>query len=206
MTNLGKQLRKYFIMGSQNCDCDPIQILQEAIAGGITSFQYREKGNDSLTGEDKLKLGKQLREVCREANILFFINDDVHLAKELDVDGIHVGQDDMPVTELRTLFPDKIIGLSVSNDEEVNRSSLDVVDYIGAGPMFATSTKEDAKEPVGVEWIKSLKANFPHLPIVGIGGITVDNAYDVIHAGADGVSVISAITKSDNIAETVEKL
>lgn len=124
MTTLDERLRKYFITGSQNCDRDPAQILEEAIQGGITAFQYREKGKGSLTGGDKLKLGKQLREICRKANVLFFINDDVYLAEELDVDGIHVGQDDMSVTELRELFPNKIIGLSVSSDEEVEKSSL----------------------------------------------------------------------------------
>lgn len=206
MTNLNNQLRKYLIMGSQNCEHDPVHILQEAIDAGITSFQFREKGANSLTGEDKLMLGKKLRALCKNSNVLFFINDDVHLAKELDVDGIHVGQDDISVTELRKSFPNKIIGLSVSNDEEVNYSSLNLVDYIGAGPVFSTTTKEDAKASMGIKWIRKLKFEFPHLPLVAIGGITINNAHEVIEAGADGVSMITAITHSDNIAQAVNKL
>src|SRR5699024_5178048 len=100
----------------------------------------------------------------------------------------------------------KIIGLSVSNSHEVEHSPLELVDYIGAGPVFATTTKEDAKTPVGIEWVKNLRNRFPLLPIVGIGGITIDNAHSVIEAGADGVSVISAITKAKNIKEAVHKL
>ena len=89
-----RYLRKYFIMGSQNCDRDPEEILLEAIKAGITAFQFREKGKGSLDGEAKVELGKKLRELCRNYDIPFFINDDVELATTFDVDGIHVGQDD----------------------------------------------------------------------------------------------------------------
>lgn len=193
-------------MGSQNCTREPAKILEEAIQGGITAFQYREKGAGSLTGKAKFELGKQLREICRNNDVLFFVNDDIDLVEPLDADGIHVGQDDMPVEDLYKKFPNKIIGLSVSNNDEVNQSPIELVDYIGAGPMFTTTTKEDAKKPVGVEWIKTLRNRFPLLPIVGIGGITIENAHSVIEAGADGVSIISAITKAENIKKTVRKL
>jgi len=206
MSDLSRRLRKYFIMGSQNCDRNPTEVLKEAINGGITAFQYREKGAGSLKGIEKLELGKQLRHICQEHHVLFFINDDVDLVDSLNADGIHVGQDDMSVKDIRERFPDKIIGLSVSNSQEVEHSPLELVDYIGAGPVFATTTKEDAKTPVGIEWVKNLRNRFPLLPIVGIGGITVDNAHSVIEAGADGVSVISAITKAKNIKEAVHKL
>lgn len=199
-------LRKYFIMGSQNCNRDPVEILTEAIEGGITAFQFREKGSGSLQGEAKLELGKKLREVCREYRIPFFINDDIDLVKPLDVDGIHVGQGDMPVTELRELFPNKIIGLSISNHIELSNSPIELIDYIGAGSVFKTRTKEDAKEAVGLRWIKMLKSQFPLLPVVGIGGITMNNAHEVLEAGADGVSVISAITEAEDIITTVKKL
>lgn len=134
-------LRKYFIMGSQNCHRDPNAVLEEALAAGITAFQFREKGTGSLSGEKKLQLGRELRERCRAHDVPFFINDDIELAEELEVDGIHVGQDDMPVKEVRTRFSDKIIGLSISTQEELDRSPLELVDYIGVGPIFTTSTK-----------------------------------------------------------------
>lgn len=203
---LKKLLRKYFIMGSQNCERDPEVILQKAISAGITIFQFREKGIGSLSGEEKISLGKRLREICRENRIPFIINDDVELVEILDVDGIHVGQDDTNVEVLREKFPDLCIGLSVSNVEELRNSPIDLVDYVGAGPVFATSSKEDAKQPVGVEWIRYVRKKHPELPIVGIGGINESNAKQVIEAGADGVAVISAITKSKDIEKTVHNL
>lgn len=206
MKSLKDQLRKYFIMGSQNCTRDPVEVLEEAIHGGITAFQFREKGEGSLTGNAKLELGKQLRAICLQHHIPFFINDDIDLVDSLQVDGIHVGQDDMPIEEIKKLYPYKIIGLSISNREELNQSPVELIDYIGAGAVFPTSTKQDAKEAVGLEWITTLRREFPNLPIVGIGGITTHNAYRVRAAGADGVSVISAITESENIKEVVQNL
>src|SRR5690625_2223820 len=152
-----KHLRKYFIMGSQNCDRDPEYILQEALEAGITAFQFREKGQGSLVGEEKVKLGKKLRHLCFTHQIPFFINDDVELAEKLEVDGIHVGQEDTDVEVIRTKFPDLMIGLSVSNRKELERSPIHHIDYIGAGPIYATHTKEDAKQVVGTEWIHYLR-------------------------------------------------
>lgn len=206
MMHVKQQLRKYFIMGSQNCKRDPVDLLDEAIKGGITAFQFREKGRGALTGEAKLTLGKQLRAMCQNHNVPFFINDDIDLIDVLNVDGIHVGQGDMSVAEIRKRFPNKIIGLSISNKEELAQSAIDVIDYVGAGAVFPTSSKEDAKDAVGLEWITTIRNQYPSLPIVGIGGITTDNAHKVLEAGADGVSVISAITKADNVKDVVHKL
>lgn len=204
--NVRRMLRKYFIMGSQNCKRDPREILQEAIDAGITAFQYREKGAGSLRGEEKIELGKQLRAICREHNIPFIVNDDAELVDILEADGIHVGQDDTTVEYLCERYPNLIIGLSISNREELAKSNTVVIDYAGAGPVFSTMTKEDAKEVVGIEWIHQLRHEVPLLPIVGIGGINESNAAQVIEAGADGVSVISAIAHSNNIAKTVGRL
>jgi thiamine-phosphate pyrophosphorylase len=192
-------------MGSQNCERDPVEVLQAAAAGGITAFQFREKGTGSLTGKAKVELGKALRVICRDYQIPFIVNDDVELVNELDADGIHAGQEDMSVIELRELFPDKIIGLSVSKNELAD-SPLDYVDYIGAGDIFGTSSKLHDKTAVGLEWITELRRQYPEFPIVGIGGINTENAASVIEAGADGVSVISAIAKAKNIEETVKQL
>lgn len=206
MTALSQRLRKYFIMGSQNCEYDPSETLKKAIQGGVSAFQYREKGMGSLKGEDKRELGEKLRSICQANGVLFFVNDDIDLAAQLEADGIHVGQDDMSIGEIRKCLPHKWIGLSISNNQELNESPIESVDYIGAGPVFATTTKETVKAAVGLEWIKILRRRFPLLPIVGIGGITTDNARSVIDAGADGVSVISAITKAQNIKKAVSKL
>jgi len=200
-----QSLRKYFIMGSQNCDQDPAEILKAAAAGGITAFQFREKGDEALSGEAKMALGKELRSICREYKIPFIVNDDVALVNELEADGIHVGQGDTSVIELRELFPDKIIGLSVSRNELAD-SPLAFVDYVGAGDIFGTTSKAHDKSAVGLDWVAVLRKQYPDLPIVGIGGINTENAASVIEAGADGVSVISAIAKADNIKEAVRQL
>src|SRR5690625_2872567 len=103
--HITEMIRKYFIMGSQNCTRAPEEILQEALEAGITAFQYREKGRDALTGRAKIELGKKLRKLCQNYNVPFIINDDVELATILEVDGIHVGQDDTPIERLREQFP-----------------------------------------------------------------------------------------------------
>jgi thiamine-phosphate pyrophosphorylase len=192
-------------MGSQNCDRDPEDILKAAANAGITAFQFREKGEGSFIGEDKVSLGKELRAICRQYQIPFIINDDVELVNELDADGIHVGQDDHSVRELRELFPDKMIGLSVSRNE-LAASPIEFVDYVGAGDIFGTSSKDHHKSAVGLEWIMELRQQYPDLPIVGIGGINTSNAASVLEAGADGVAVISAIAKANNIKKAVDQL
>lgn len=204
--NLASRLRKYLIMGSTNCTRDPVEILLEAIEGGITAFQYREKGEGALQGKEKLELGLKLRRICKEHEVLFIVNDDTDLVESLDADGVHVGQDDISPSDLREVFPDRVIGLSLSNWREVENSPIEHVDYFGAGPLFPTTTKADAKRPVGTPWVKELRENFPSIPIVGIGGINSENAHTIISAGADGVAVISAITQADNIPHSVKQL
>jgi len=204
--DLNQILRKYLIMGSQNCRRDPLAILQEAIDGGITAFQYREKGKNALDGGNKLALGLKLRKLCREEGIPFFINDDIELADKLDVDGIHVGQEDIPVEQIRKKYPTLIIGLSVSNDAELRKSPIELVDYLGAGPVFPTLTKDDVKPVAGLEWIRRIKEQYDQLPVVGIGGINTGNASAVLQSGAQGVAVITAITHSENIINTVREL
>lgn len=201
-------LRKYFIMGSQDCPINrkPEVILQEAIKGGITTFQFREKGTNALKGDEKIALGKKLRHICRVHDIPFFINDDIDLIDILDVDGIHVGQDDVSPAIIRQRYPHLTIGLSISNVTELNKSPLEQIDYIGAGAIFTTSTKNDATQAVGLQWIETLKNEHPSMPIVGIGGITTENAQQVFQAGASGVAIISAITKAPNIQQAVTLL
>lgn len=199
-------VRKYFIMGSQDCPEDPVKILTEAIDGGITAFQFREKGPDALTGQAKLALGKKLRVLCQQHGIPFFINDDIDLIEPLQVDGIHVGQDDTSVLTLRKKYPHIQIGLSISNEHELERSPLEAVNYVGVGPIFPTKTKVDAKQAIGLDWITHVRALQPNVPIVGIGGINTGNAANVIQAGADGVAVISVITTTTNIKEAVSLL
>ncbi|MGJ5713441.1 thiamine phosphate synthase [Staphylococcus auricularis] len=200
-------LRLYFIAGTQDVvgDTSLKDILTEALEAGITMFQYREKGPGSLTGDDKVDQAQVLKQLCHQYDVPFVVNDDVELAKAIGADGIHVGQDDAEVAQFAAQFEGEIIGLSVGNVEEYQQSDLSHVDYIGVGPMFATISKADAAAPVGPPMIPELRQYVQDLPIVGIGGITTENYDQVLEAGADGISVISAITRSENVTKTVQK-
>ncbi|MGC5325751.1 thiamine phosphate synthase [Brevibacillus sp. SYSU BS000544] len=203
---LRKQLSLYFIMGSNNCEKDPVFVLQEAIRGGITLFQFREKGHTALAGAAKFDLAKKLQEVCKQHNIPFIVNDDVDLAIALDADGVHVGQEDESAKEVRQRIGDKILGVSAYTVDEARKAIEHGADYLGVGPIFSTSTKEDAKAAQGPEAIQVMRQKGIHIPIVGIGGIDSHNASLVIDSGADGVSVISAISLATDTYEASVKL
>ena len=203
-----KSLQIYFICGTQDIigDQNIKDVLKAALESGITLFQFREKGPNALVGDEKEALAKELKTLCHEYKVPFLINDDVDLAEKIDADGIHVGQDDEIIASFANRFKNKIIGLSVGNVKEYQQSDLEHVDYIGVGPMYETSSKSDASAPVGPEMIATLKNINPSLPMVAIGGITEDNCELIAKEGADGVSVISVITHSQNIDKTVNKL
>ncbi|MFB5661796.1 thiamine phosphate synthase [Alteribacillus sp. HJP-4] len=200
-------LKLYFIMGSNNTEKDPVSVLKKAIQGGITCFQFREKGKGALAGGAKEELARRLQEVCADNDIPFIINDDVELALRLRADGIHAGQNDAPASEIRKYCPaGMLVGISAKTLREARKAEQDGADYIGTGPMFATATKEDAEEPIGPAGISRIRAQGFTLPIVGIGGIHVENAVQVIKAGADGISVISAISAKDNPEQAARRL
>ncbi|WP_289087485.1 thiamine phosphate synthase [uncultured Veillonella sp.] len=199
-------LAVYFICGTQDCPHDSLATIETALRSGVTMFQLREKGQGSLTGDAKRIFAKKVQQLCKTYDVPFLVNDDIDLALELDADGIHIGQDDMDIAEARQLFPDKIIGLSVGNEEEYRQSNVALADYIGTGPVYPTISKDDASPATGTAGIASVRQLDKTIPIVGIGGITAGNAADVIRAGADGVSVISAISRADNVSCAVKAL
>ncbi|WP_345241044.1 thiamine phosphate synthase [Pontibacillus salipaludis] len=199
-------LKLYFIMGSQDCQRDPRDILREAIHGGITCFQYREKGAHSLKGNQKIQLAKDLQHICQEHQIPFIVNDDVNLAQRLNADGIHVGQDDLDIREVVTRCSGMIIGLSTTSVEEAIRAPFDSIDYLGVGPIYQTSTKRDAKRPIGLAGLIKIREAAPDFPIVAIGGINTRNLKDVLQAGAVGGSFISAITAHPNGTQAAKQL
>lgn len=197
--NVSQALKIYFVMGSVNCfTFDPEKTLSEAIKGGITMFQYREKGKGALAGEEQVYLGKKLKMLCERNRIPFIVNDDIDLALELNADGIHIGQDDSdPFYTRKRVGATKWIGISTHSIQEAKKAVADGADYIGVGPMFSTKTKQDAHDVVGPSLITQIReAGFIHLPIVGIGGITLENASDVYQSGANGVAIISAISQA----------
>ncbi|ELK46334.1 UNVERIFIED_CONTAM: thiamine phosphate synthase [Halobacillus marinus] len=203
---LSHRLRKYLVMGSQDCVKDPLETLSEAVSGGITAFQFREKGDGSMEWEDKVELGRALKRVCDANNVLFVVNDDIRLFEVLEAEAIHVGQEDAQVESIRAAYPDAVIGLSLSDRNHLEQSPLHLVDYVGAGPIFPTSTKRDANPVTGPEFIRDIRMTHPELPVVGIGGIDEHNAHLVMEAGAAGVAVVSAVTKAADIERAVQSL
>ena len=195
------QLQVYFVCGTQDTGLNKkrlLEIVEEACRGGVTCFQFREKGNGTFKGQQKLELAQQLQQICAKYNVLFIINDDVELAVAVNADGVHVGQGDMRLEDVRHLVGHKVVGISIHSVEELRKTDVVYADCVGVGPMYATSSKPDAQEPCGPERISELQAKGLTLPCVGIGGITLDNAREVLHAGACGVAVISAIAHAEN--------
>ncbi|MED1576996.1 MULTISPECIES: thiamine phosphate synthase [Bacillus] len=201
-----QQLSVYFIMGTANSTRQPLDVVNEAIQGGITMFQFREKGENALQAEEKKQLARQIQALCQEANVPFIVNDDVQLAIDLDADGVHVGQEDANAQEVRQRIGNKILGVSTHNLDEVKQAMKDGADYVGMGPVYPTETKKDTRSVQGVSLITEVRRHGLQIPIVGIGGITYDNAAPVIQAGADGVSIISAISQSADPKKAAEKL
>ena len=128
------------------------------------------------------------------------------MALEIDADGVHVGQDDLGVDEIRKLMPNKIIGLSIGNEEELKESKVEYVDYVGVGPVYVTQSKDDAGGAIGYEGLELMRRFLPQMPLVAIGGIQTQHIKDVMKTNVDGVSIISAISYSDNIEKTVREM
>ncbi|PSL36400.1 thiamine-phosphate diphosphorylase [Planomicrobium soli] len=196
----------YFIMGTENTGTrHPLTVLKEALEGGISHFQLREKGQFALTGDELKQFAKDCQQLCRAYGVPFIINDDVELAEEINADGIHIGQEDEEAAAVRKrLGPDKILGVSVHSVQEAAEAVGAGADYVGMGPVFPTYTKSDAKKPAGLVGILSVKSTYPNLPVIGIGGITPENAENVWAAGAEGVAVISSIAQAEDVAHQVK--
>ncbi len=199
-------LDKYFIMGTINCQRDPLVVLEAALQAGITIFQLREKGENALTGDSYVQFARKCQSLCHAYKVPFLINDDVELALKLNADGIHVGQDDLNIEMFRKRAENKIIGVSVHTMEELEKAIANGADYVGIGPIFETSSKKDAEPPAGVAFLKKARTDYPNVPIVAIGGISPTNSSIVREAGANGVAVISAISLSEDIWKTVREI
>lgn len=186
-----------FANGKTNIEC-----VEAMIKGGIKIIQYREK-NKSMG--KKLEEARAIREICKKNNVVFIVNDNIDLALLVDADGVHVGQDDLPPSEVRKLIGDnKIIGLSTHSPEQGKKAfeNLDV-DYIGVGPIFPTTTKDTA--PVGLEYLDYVVENL-NIPFVAIGGIKEHNIDRIIERGAKRICLVSDIVGAPDIEEKVKFL
>lgn len=182
-------MRLYVLISSQLCKKDPVEVAREVLAGGADCVQLREK---QMAAGEYLALAQKINQLCQEQGKLFIVNDRPDIAVAVGADGVHLGQDDLPVAKARkVLSSEMVVGVSTHSMEQARKAMADGADYIGVGPVFATGTKPSA-EPVGIKYVQQAAAEID-LPQVAIGGINLDNIAEVITAGARCVAVCSAI-------------
>jgi thiamine-phosphate pyrophosphorylase len=178
-------------------------VVRRAIAGGATAIQLRWK--DGALRE-AVSLARELKSICAEHDVLFVVNDRLDLAMAVGADAVHLGEEDLPIPEARALVGDSmVIGYSPADLSEVEWAIESGADYLGVGPVYGTSTKDDAGDAVGIERMRQVR-DLTDVPFVGIGGIDATNAAPVVEAGADGVAVISAVVAQDDIESAARLL
>lgn len=190
----------YFITDASLSRAGNVSDVTSAVAAGVDAVQYRCKDGSSAALYAE---AAALRALCRGP--LFVINDRVDIALAVAADGVHLGQDDLPLPVARKLLgPDKLIGLTVHSVEEARAAEVTGADYLGVSPIFATQTKPDAGPPAGIELIRRIKAAVK-LPLVAIGGIHLGNAPEVVRAGADCLCALSAVLTQADVAGEIRK-
>lgn len=177
------------------------KICQEAIAGGVSIIQMREKRGSTL---ELLNLAKRFKAICTHSKIPLIINDRLDIALAIEADGVHLGQEDMPCKEARRILQDKIIGVSVHNVHQAQKAQEEGADYLGVGAMFATGSKQDAKL-LSLDELRKIR-QATSLPIVIIGGLNSQNIAQFKNEGIDGIAVISAILDSEDREMSARKL
>jgi len=183
-----------------------VEIVEAAVEGGVSVVQLRDKDRSV---RERYETGQRVRELTRDAGVALIVNDRVDLAALLDADGVHLGDDDLPVrTARRLLGEDAVVGRSVSTVAAATEAEAAGADYLGVGTVYRTGSKNDIPEEthgVGPERVRDI-AEAVDIPLVGIGGVTAENAAAVVAAGADGVAVITAITQADDPAAATAAL
>lgn len=179
-----------------------LNIIEEAIKGGVTVVQIREKDADTL---EFYNISNKVKEICSKYNVPLIINDRIDIALAIDADGVHIGQSDMPIKIARKLIGnDKILGISAHNIQEAKEAEENGADYLGVGAIFSTSTKKDAND-VSIDTLKEISSNVD-IPTVAIGGINLDNVEKLKDTNISGISVVSAIMNAENPKIASEKL
>ena len=193
----------YLVTDHRNkTDEEFLNVIEEAIKGGTTIVQLREK---TASTKDFYELALKVKEITSRYDVPLLINDRIDIALAIDSDGVHIGQDDMPADVARKIIGDeKILGVSASTIDEAIKAEADGADYIGSGAVFPTSTKDDA-DSVPKELLKEIVESI-NIPTVAIGGITLENASLLKDTGIAGFSVVSAIMSADDSKEASKKL
>ncbi len=181
----------------------PLSLAKQALKGGAAIIQLRHK---HASGNQLFLWAVEICKLCHEHHALCIINDRVDIAMASKADGVHLGQQDMPIAAARQLLGEhRIIGISASSLHEAMQAENDGADYIGFGHIFPTSSKEKDYSPLGPETLRQATALLS-LPIIAIGGINHENAASLISCGASGVAVISAISRAQDPALATQKL
>ena len=193
----------YLVTDRRNkTDEEFLNIIEEAIKGGTTIVQLREK---TASTKEFYELALRVKEITSRYGVPLLINDRIDIALAVDSEGVHIGQDDMPADIAREIIgDDKILGVSASTVEEAKKAEMDSADYIGSGAVFPTATKDDA-DSVSKEELKEIVDSID-IPVVAIGGITVKNANTLKGSGIAGFSVVSAIMSAEDPKEASRKL
>ncbi len=179
------------------------EVCDAALEGGAGILQLRDKKASTRTLLDQARL---LLDLCRRRGALFLVNDRVDVALASGAHGVHLGREDLPVSQARRILgPEKIVGASVRTPAEARRAREEGADYIAANLVFPTSTKTDLEGPLGLEGVRALRKAVD-LPLVAIGGIDERNAPEVIRAGADGVAVVSAVFSAPDPREAARRI
>ncbi len=181
-----------------------IEVVEAMIRGGVRVVQYREKHKEKSILE-MYEECLAIREITRKHGVMFIVNDFVDIALLTDADGVHVGQDDLPLQEVRRLVGHRIIGVSTHSPEQAEAAVAGGADYIGVGPVFETRTKEDVCDPVGFEYLEYAARKVP-IPFVAIGGIKAHNIHEVVSRGAESVCMVTEIVGAEDIEDTVRRL
>ncbi len=179
------------------------EVARELLGAGIRILQYREK---KMHDGEMLEKCRLLRRITREYDACFIVDDHVDIALLSHADGVHVGQNDIPLYDVRTLVGSAmVVGVSTHEPEQAKAAFRDGADYIGVGPIYATKTKEDVVSPVGLSYLDWVKANID-MPFVCIGGIKAHNIHDVVEHGAQCCALVSEFVSAPNIGEAVQKV
>lgn len=182
---------------------DFYQSIIDAIRGGVTLLQVREK---DVPSRDFYNTALRLKEITSEYGIPLIVNDRLDIALAVDADGLHIGQDDLPIeVARRVLGKDKILGYSVSSIAEAKFGEKMGADYLGAGAVFPTGSKKDVGEAIGLDGLSQIKKSVG-IPVVAIGGIGIQNVKDVKKTGVEGISLISAILSKDDTYKAAKEL
>jgi thiamine-phosphate pyrophosphorylase len=197
------KIQLYIIADREICGKRDIEeVVTQAIEGGAEMIQYRDK----VSGDASfLKTALKLQTICKAHNIPFIVNDRVEIAREINADGVHVGQDDMPFAQVKmNINPSKIIGVSATSVEQAIEAEREGADYVGVGPIFDTSSKK-IDRPLGLDPIRKARESLS-IPFFAIGGINSSNLEDLILAGGNRIAVISALILSPNVKTSTSEL